>query len=142
MARVTIDLPEEFGFETEIPIRISDINYGGHLGNDSVLAVVHEARVRYLNHLGFSEKDVGGCGIIMADAAIVFRSEGFHGQTLRCEVAFVQEGRSSCEAFYRISDADDGREVAICKTGIVFFDYERRRPTRIPDAFKEKAGLG
>jgi hypothetical protein len=39
MARVKIDLPDKFIFKTEIPIRINDINYGGHLGNDAVLSI-------------------------------------------------------------------------------------------------------
>ena len=46
MARVEIELPEQFPFATEIPIRISDINYGNHLGNDAVLSLAQEARVR------------------------------------------------------------------------------------------------
>ena len=137
MPRVRIDLPETFTFETEIPIRISDLNYGGHLGNDAVLSIANEARIRFLNALGHSEKDVGGCGIIMADAAVVYRSEAFHGQTVRVQMASAQECRSSCDLYYRLTDVDDGREIANVKTGIMFFDYERRKPTRIPEAFAE-----
>ena len=48
MARVKLQLPANFLFSTEIPIRISDINYGGHLGNDAVLSIVHEARIQFL----------------------------------------------------------------------------------------------
>ena len=59
-------------YETEIPIRISDVNYGGHLGNDAVLSLAHEARVRFLALRGFSEKDVEGVGIMMVDAAVVY----------------------------------------------------------------------
>ena len=136
MPRVTIDLPERFSFETEIEIRVSDINYGGHLGNDTVLSIAHEARVRFLDSLGFSEKDVGGCGIIQRDAAVQYKSEGTYGQKLRIQVAAELEGRSACEMYYLVTDAVDGREVAIVKTGLVFFDYEKRKPTRIPEAFK------
>ncbi len=37
MARINIELPDKFIYSTEIPIRITDINYGGHLAHDSVL---------------------------------------------------------------------------------------------------------
>ena len=137
MARVTIDLPESFGFETEIPIRINDINYGGHLGNDSVLSLAHEARLQFLKHHGFTESDVGGCGIILSDAAIVYRSEAFYGQVVRIRLAAKQAGKTRCVVLYALADASDGREIARVKTGIVFFDYKRRRPTRIPEAFRE-----
>ena len=137
MARVTIDMPDRFSFETTIPIRIGDINYGGHLGNDTVLTLVHECRVRYLKSLGLTEMDVGGCGIIQADAAVVYRSEAFYGQSVRIQMAAIQEGRSSCELYYRLSDETEDREIACVKTGIVFFDYGNRKVTRIPNAFRQ-----
>ena len=45
MSRIKIPLPEKKDFSTEIKLRISDINYGGHMGNDAVLTIVHEARL-------------------------------------------------------------------------------------------------
>jgi acyl-CoA thioester hydrolase len=98
--------------------------------------MAHEARIRYLSRLGYSEIDVGGCGIIMADAAIVFRSEAFYGQSVRIQIATELAGRTGCDFFYRMTDTKDEREIAIVKTGIVFFDYDKRRPTRIPKLFR------
>ena len=77
MPRIKIEIPERFIYKTEIPIRITDINYGGHLGNDSLLSIIHEARVRFLKNLGYSEANVEGSGIIMIDSAIQYKSEGF-----------------------------------------------------------------
>jgi len=54
--RIKLELPEIMVFSTEIPVRITDINYGGHLGNDSILSIVQEARVRFLNKYNYSEK--------------------------------------------------------------------------------------
>jgi len=142
LARVTVDLPDDFPFETEIPIRIGDINYGGHLGNDTVLTLVHECRVQYLKSLGFSELDVGGCGITQGDAAIVYRSEAFYGQTVRIQAAVRLEGRSSFDLYYRLSDVSDDREIARVKTGIAFFDYTKRKVTRIPDVFRDAISQG
>ena len=42
MARIRIDCPDNFSFSCQIPIRINDINYGGHVGNDSLLSLVLE----------------------------------------------------------------------------------------------------
>ena len=87
MARIKLILPEKFNFSTLIDVRITDINYGGHLGNDSVLGIIHEARVRLLADKGFSEGDIDGVGILMMDAVINFPSEGFYGDKLRIDVA-------------------------------------------------------
>ncbi len=87
MQRLELDVPETFPYSTEIPVRVDDINYGGHLGNDAVLSIVHEARIRFLKEHGFSELDAGGAGLIMANAAVRYRSEAKMGDVLRVELA-------------------------------------------------------
>tara|TARA_B100001123_G_scaffold350114_1_gene400383 strand:+ start:2398 stop:2838 length:441 start_codon:yes stop_codon:yes gene_type:complete len=140
MPKLKIEIPDEFQFQTEIPIRISDINYGGHFGNDAVLSVVHESRVQFLGVHGFTESDVGGCGIIMSDAAIVYASEAFYGEILIVEITAGEAGRTSCDLLYKLTDRESKREVARARTRVVFYDYVKKRPVRIPEAF-EKAIL-
>ncbi|MBN2430156.1 MAG: thioesterase family protein [Acidobacteria bacterium] len=135
MARIRIHLPSEFPFRTELTVRISDINYGGHLGNDAVLSLVHEARLRFFATHGLSEMDVGGCGIIMVDTAVEYRGEGFHGDRLLVEVGVGDVSAKGCDVLYRVSRPADGLEIARAKTGIVFYDYERRKVVRMPPAF-------
>lgn len=137
MARTKLQLPDRFHFITEIPVRIQDINYGGHLGNDSVLSLIHEARVQFLHHFGYSEQNVDGAGIIMVDAAINYKAEGFYGMTLRIEVAVAEIESCGCDLSYRLSDVSTGKEIARAKTGIVFFDYEKKKPIPTPDRFRE-----
>jgi 4-hydroxybenzoyl-CoA thioesterase len=140
MARVEIELPQSFLFQTEIPIRISDVNYGGHLGNDSVLSIAHEARIRFLATRGWGELDVEGVGILMADAAVVYRSEGRHGMTLRVSIAAADVRSRSLDLVYLMTDAGTGEEIARVKTGIVFFDYAARRVVSMPARFREALG--
>jgi len=138
MPRIKITIPEKFIFKTEIPIRITDINYGGHLGNDSLLSIIHEARVRFLNHLGYSESDVEGVGIIMIDSAIEYKSEGFYGDELLVEIAINDFTGIGCDFVYRLSNKKTLREIAVAKTGIVFFDYNKRKTAPVPPEFKKK----
>ena len=74
MARIELNLPENFSFSTDVRVRVSDINYGNHLGNDALLSLVHEARLQFLQSRGFSELDIDGCGLILTDAVIVYKS--------------------------------------------------------------------
>lgn len=141
MARIKIDFPETGLFETEIKLRISDINYGGHLGNDAVLSLAHEARLHFLSSLGYSEMDVEGVSIIMNDAAVVYRSEASYGQTLRIEVAAADPHRKGCDLLYRMTSVIDEREVALVKTGIMFFDYAVKRPVSAPPGLFSRFGL-
>lgn len=138
MARAKLDLPEKFGFSTEIPVRISDINYGGHLGNDSVLSLVHEARIRFLNAHGFTEFNIDGLGIIMTDAVILYKSEAFYGDILIIEVTAADFSKRGCDFLFKITNKETGKEVARAKTGIVFFDYNEKKIARVPEKFKEE----
>ena len=136
MARVKLDLPGRFAFSTELEIRIGDINYGRHLGNDAVLAFAHEARLRFLKSFGFSESDVDGVGMIMLDAVVVYKSQAFHGEVLKIEVAAADPGPCGCDLLYRMTDKASGREVAHVKTGLAFFDYAKNRIAKMPERFR------
>ncbi len=138
MARVKLDLPSKFHFTTELVVRVTDINYGGHLGNDAVLSLVHEARIRFLKEHGYTESNIEGVGIIMANAIVVYKAEGFHGDILSVEVAVEDFQNVSCDFYYRLSNRDSGTEVARAKTGIVFYDYGAKKTVRVPPGFRKK----
>jgi YbgC/YbaW family acyl-CoA thioester hydrolase len=138
MARIKIQIPEKFIYKTEIPIRITDINYGGHFGNDSLLSIVHEARIRFFKSLGFDELDVEGVGIIMIDAQIQYKQEGFYGDILIIEIALTEFTSVGCDFVYRVTNKNTNKEIALAKTGIVFFDYEKRKTASVPAEFKKK----
>jgi acyl-CoA thioesterase FadM len=136
MARVKLALPKEFPFSTEMPVRITDINYGGHVGNDAVLSLMHEARVRFLEAHGLTEEDVGGCGLTMIDAVIVYKAQAFHGDVLRIEVAADDISETSFDLSYRLTNKETGQEVARGKTGMAFYDYRAKKLVQAPEAFK------
>ncbi len=136
MARIKLDLPEVFEFSFELSVRISDINYGGHLGNDAVLALLNEARIKFLAQHGFTEMDIGGVGLIMANAVIQYKSQAFHNDRLLIEVAVCNVGRHGCDFAYRISNKETGKEIVRSTTGIVFFDYSRNKVAEVPEKFR------
>lgn len=136
MPRIKLDVPKNFHFTTEIPIRISDINYGGHLGNDSVLSLLHEARLRMLIEHGWTELNVENVGIIMSDSVVVYKSEAFYGESLRIQIAVKDFSNYGCDIYYLVRERESGREVVHAKTGIVFFNYEIRKLAPVPEKFK------
>lgn len=137
MARVKLALPEKFCFETEIALRISDINYGGHLGNDSVLSLAHEARLRCMKGVGFSELDCGGAGTIMTDSVIVYKNQGYYGDVVIVKVAVHEFSNLGCDFTYLITNKKTGKELARVKTGIVFYDYVEGKVCAVPEKFRE-----
>lgn len=138
MARIKIVVPDEFVFSTELPLYIQHINYGQHLDNAALLMLVAEARVRFFRHFGWSELDVDGVGIVVADAAVQYRSEAFYGDTLRLSLATADFNDYGCDLVWLAVETSSGREVARGKQGIVFFDYSARCKARVPDTFRAR----
>jgi len=137
MARVELDLPEKFMFGTEVPVRISDINYGNHLGNDAVLSLLHEARLQFFKQYGFKESDIGGSGIIMVDSVVMYLSQAFYGDTLLIEVTVADLNKYGFDLLYRMTNTQTEKEVVRAKTGMLCFDYTRNRVVSVPQAFKD-----
>ncbi len=138
MARVKLQLPESFIFSTELEVRITDINYGGHLANEALQGFLQEARCRFLHENNYSEFDVEGVGLIMSDAVIIYKSEAFFPERLRVDLAIADFSGHGCDFFYRVLHTADKREVARAKTGIVFFDYKEKKIKPVPNSFKRK----
>jgi acyl-CoA thioester hydrolase len=140
MPRINIDLPETFSYSTPFAVRITDLNYGSHVGNDKVLSFLHEARVRFLNSFGYSELNMEGVGLIMADAALVFKSEIYYGDELLISVQTVEFSRAGFDLVYKIEKKMAGKLVvaAIAKTALVCYDYGKKKVAALPDAAKNK----
>lgn len=138
MGKIRLELPEKFNFHTEIPVRITDLNYGGHLGNDSVLTLIHEARVRFLKSYGYSELDVCGAGLIQADAVIIYKQEAYFGTVLDIAVTVGDFTNAACDFFYLLTDKSTGKEIARSKTRIAFYDYQLRKKLPVPEKFLAK----
>ncbi len=101
--RIKLEFPNKIIFTTEIAVRISDVNYGGHLGNDAVLSLAHEARLQFLKSINCTELNLFGAAIIMGDAAVIYKAESFYGDTLNITISIGEITKISFEIFYEIS---------------------------------------
>jgi acyl-CoA thioester hydrolase len=125
-----------FHFIFPYTVRVADVNYGGHVANSAVLNIFQDARIALFASLGpFSELDLGGCGVIMPEAHVYFRAEMFMTDQLQVGVRCVKMKRSSFVLEYRIER--DGELAAEGETPIVCFDYQKRKPCKIPPAFHQ-----
>jgi len=138
LARVKVDLPPVLQFTTEIPVRVTDINYGGHLGNDSLLSIIHEARVQFFASLGYTERNVEGVGIIMTDAVLLYKAQVFYGDVLEIAIGVADLSNVGAEIVYRVTSKETMKEAARVRTGIAFFDYERKKIVEVPERFRQK----
>lgn len=138
MARVNLELPDNFIYSTKLDVRVTEINYGNHVGNDRMVSLLHEARLRFLRNHGFGEFNVGGVGIIVSDLVVCFTAESFVGEVLTFHVGLTDFNKYGCDIIYKVENEAQEKLVAKAKTGIVFFDYDERKIARIPKVFFER----
>jgi acyl-CoA thioesterase FadM len=134
MARIKVELPEHFSFLTTIPVRITDLNYGNHVGNDTILSMIHEARVQFLQHYGYGELTLAGVGLIMSDVAIEFKHELFYGDTVTVSVAAADFSKVAFDLYYKLEkkQTDTTQLIAVAKTGMVCYDYDKKKVAAVP----------
>ena len=138
MERVKFKLPENEVFKMPLTLMVNHMNYGNHLGNDSVMTLNHEARIQWLRSLGHTELDIYGAGLIQSDAMVMYRSEGHLGQEIVLKL-FVGEFNSKIINIYcQILDATTEKEIARIKNGLIFYDYEKKSMTQVSETFLEK----
>ena len=140
MSRIKIDLPVSFSFSTSLAVLITDLNYGGHVGNDKVLSFLHEARMRYLHSLGYTELKLEGAGLIMADAALVFKSEMYYGDELLISIQPFEFSRVGFGLIYKIEKKSEGKlsTVAVAKTTMICYDYGLKKIVPLPESVKKR----
>ena len=135
MERIKVSLPDTFPFSTILYIRITDLNYGGHVGNDKFLSLAHEARLQFLNFYNYSEFDFEGIGLIMADAAIEYKRELKHGDETKFSVAATGFDKIGFDILYKV-EVKTGEEwvlAAKVKTGMICFNYSLKKKVPVPE---------
>ena len=140
MARVKIDLPTKFfNISISIPVRITDINYGDHVGNDSLVAIIHEARMQFLQHHGFTELDIEGVGLIMSDLLVEFKNESFYKDVINVKMGSDNIAKVSFELFYQLTTTRNNEEMIIAnaKTTMVCYDYGLKKVAALPEKLKD-----
>ncbi len=135
MSRITIELPESPLYETEMRVRISDVNYANHLANDAIWGFVNEARVQFLCSKGYSEADVEGRATILSDAAIDFANQAFYGEPIAIQVYADDFTSKGCSLYFHLYHADKGYTIAKAMNGVVFYDYQQQATCEIPPEF-------
>ncbi|MYM36014.1 thioesterase [Duganella sp. FT50W] len=139
MARLKLDFPDDlFIFSTQLTVRVTDINGANHLGNDSMISMISEARARFLFEYGLQETGTDGLGIIVTDLATTYKAEAHARDQLIFEVGVMDFNQYGGDIVFRITRPRDGTLVALAKYGFVFFNYHRREVTPMPPEFLAK----
>lgn len=139
MARLKLDFPEDqYYYSTQLTVRVTDVNAANHLGNDSMISMISEARARFLFEFGIEETQEDGTGIIVSDLATTYRTEAHARDQLLFEVGIMDFNKYGGDITFRITRPRDNALVAMAKSGFVFFNYKSKKVVPMPPAFHGK----
>jgi len=139
MARIQLQFPEDqLYYSTDLTVRVTDINGANHLGNDSMISMISEARARFLFDAGIHAAAGPNTSIIVTDLATTYRAEAYARDQLCFEVGVMDFNNYGGDIIFRITRPDDGTLIAMAKSGFVFFDYEKKKILPMPKAFRDK----
>lgn len=135
MPKIKLKKKNKYEFEHKVTLQVRDINYGGHLGNDALVGIIHEARINLLRSLDCSEFDLGDgkTGIIISDLAVNYLGEGFMFDEILIHSHISDISSASFRIFHYVTKHD--KTIALVETGVIAFDYNERRIVELPDCF-------
>jgi acyl-CoA thioesterase FadM len=139
MARLKLDFPEDqYYYATQLTVRVTDINGANHLGNDSMISMISEARARFLFDFGLEDTLGQDVGTIVTDLATTYRNEAHARDQLLFEVGVMDFNTYGGDITFRITRPRDQALVAMAKSGFVFFNYKTRKVVPMPETFSGK----
>ena len=130
-----LTFPDTALFDCTLEIRVGDLNYGNHLGNDRIIGLLHEARMQFLQSFGYTEMNIEGVGLILRDLSVELKKEMFYRDQLRIEIAVSDWSATGFRLMYRVWRTEDAQETitALGHTTLICFDYSSKKPVRVPE---------
>jgi acyl-CoA thioesterase FadM len=135
MNRLKVTLPDHFSYSTPLTIRLSDLNYGGHVGNDAILSILQEARQQFLRSRGQEELNIDGYGLIMVDALIEYKKELNYADSIIVSVVAVDFDKMGFDFYYKIELIQEGKSILAsrAKTGMLLYDYANKKKVPVSE---------
>ena len=125
-------------YQTTIPVLVNHINYGNHLGHDSLLSIVQEARLCWLKSHGMSEISLdGSIGLQLINLCVEYKSEAFHGDQLDIHLYIAESTKKTFSLLYQVINQRTNKIVALVNTGQIIFDFQLKKVVTMPIVFSE-----
>lgn len=124
---------KRFNFSIPLTIRVSDLNYGNHVGYQNFFSFFQEARIAYLAQFEYSELDIGGCGFVVSEANCRYQQELFLNDAIQVACCVSQLKSKLFMMEYQVSKTDQ-----ICAQGFtknLCYDYTAKKVAHLPEAF-------
>lgn len=123
--------------EIQVTVRFGETDALGHVNNTSYFIYLEEARIRFIEALGF-DMNVEYWNFILASTKLDFINQGFFNQVLTIKTYVSKVGTKSFELMHEISCSQTGEVIAKGNAVMVYFDFELQKSSQIPEDIREQ----
>lgn len=133
MTQIKIELPNSFNYSIEYNIRLTEVNVGGHLGNDSLIGLMNDAYMKYLETKGFKYSIIDNYSLINTNLVINYLSEVFFDHNILIELCADNYTDAGFDFIYRITNKNTNKIAAVAKAYMLVYDYINKKKVKIPE---------
>jgi acyl-CoA thioester hydrolase len=124
--------------ETQVTVRFSETDALGHINNTSYFIYLEEARIRFIETLGF-KMNIENWNFILASTKCDFISQGYFDQNLTIRTYVSKIGTKSFQLEHHIFSTQTNELIAKGNAIMVYFNFEKQQSEPIPELLR--AGL-
>lgn len=126
-----------FKFSSFTRVGFSDTDAQGIVYYGRYLPYFDNARVEYHRHLGLLDHEVGAEEYVMRASTVVYEAPARFDDLLEVFVRTKRIGRTSVTNEYCAYRVDDDVRMCTAEQTLVLVGLSERRPTPIPDTYRE-----
>lgn len=122
--------------ETYVTVRFGETDALGHINNTSYFIYLEEARIRFLEMIGFG-MDSKNWNFILASAKCDYVNQGYFNQRLVIRTYVSKIGTKSFQLEHDIVLEETNELIARGNVVMVYFDFEKQTSEPLPELIKE-----
>lgn len=123
-------------YTTRIPVRWGDMDAYGHVNNTVYFRYFEQARVEWIEQMGFPVSPDVDSGAVIVNADCTFRMPVNYPSTVEIRVYAGQPGRSSVMTWYELFVEGDDRLFAEGSAKVVWMEVASGRSAPLPDTVR------
>lgn len=117
--------------EIQVTVRFSETDALGHTNNTSYFIYLEEARIRFIESLGYS-MDTQNWNFILASTKCDFLLQGYFNQELVIKTYVAKIGSKSFQLEHEIISKGTNEIIAKGNAIMVYFNFEKQKSEPLP----------
>jgi len=134
-----MDHPRKLVFTTRIPIRWGDMDAMGHVNNTVYFRYAEQARIEWLESLGFPAGQVRDESPVIVNASCTFMVPLTYPGTVEVRMYAGRAGRSSLSTYFDLRPLGEDKVYAEGAAKIVWTNPASGKSVPLPDAMRQLA---